>query len=154
MVQIIPATIADLEQLLHLEDELFTGDRISRRQFRYLLTRANAIAAKILQDEALVGYILLLRRRNSNNLRIYSIGISGQARHRGYGQALIRFAEKTAEQIGCRHLTLEVCEHNNSAIKLYTAAGFSRYGLKPGYYEDGCHALLLRKEIASEDTPR
>jgi len=154
MVQIIPATIADLEQLLDLEDELFTADRISRRQFRYLLTRANAIAAKILQDGTPVGYILLLRRRNSRNLRIYSIGISARAQRRGYGQALLRFAETAAADNGCRYLTLEVCEHNSSAIKLYTAAGFSRHGLKPGYYEDGCTALLLRKEIASEDTPR
>lgn len=153
MVKILPATINDLEQLVALENELFTSDRIPRRQFRYLLTRANAITVKIDQEDKLAGYLILLRRRRSYNIRIYSIGISKWAQGRGYAQEMVRFAEKVAEENGLRYVTLEVCEKNNSAIRLYEKAGFSKYGDKPEYYEDGCNALLLRKEIPTKDTP-
>lgn len=150
MVEILPATIADLDRLVHLENELFISDRIPRRQFRYLLTKANSIVAKIGQKEKLVGYLVLLKRSNSRRLRIYSIGISREARNRGYGQELVRFAERIAQQNGLQRLTLEVCEHNNTALQLYQKAGFSPYGIKPHYYEDGCNALLLEKEIFPE----
>lgn len=151
MVQICPATIADLQPLVDLENELFTSDRIPRRQFRYLLTKANAISVKIVEDGTLAGYLILLRRRNSRNLRIYSIGISPAARQRGHGRRLVRFAEEAAADHNLPSLTLEVRERNNGAIRLYTAAGFYQYGRKAGYYEDGCTALLLRKDIGPKD---
>lgn len=154
MSRIIPATIADLDALVALEHELFTSDRIPRRQFRYLLTRANAVAVKIEQEGRLAGYLILLRRRRSHNLRIYSIGISTWARHLGYGRELVHFAEQFAWQNGLRYVTLEVCNQNMAAIRLYEGAGFQPCGEKPGYYEDGCNALCMRKEIFTQDTPR
>jgi len=152
MVEILPTTIADLDDLVHLENELFISDRIPRRQFRYLLTKANSIVVKIEQEEKLAGYLVLLKRINSRRLRIYSIGISREARNRGYAQELVRFAERIAQQNGLKRLTLEVCEHNKSALQLYRKAGFSQCGTKPHYYEDGCNALLLEKEIFPEDS--
>lgn len=150
-MQILPATIADLTQLVALENELFTSDRIPRRQFRYLLTKANAVTVKIEQKGKLAGYLVLLKRKNSRNLRIYSIAIRVAAQNQGLAKALVRYAEQVAQDNRYRSITLEVCEHNSSAVKLYRGAGFSQYGTKPGYYEDGCTALLLRKEIVNKD---
>jgi len=154
MAQILPATIADLDALVTLEHELFTADRIPRRQFRYLLTKANAVVVKTEQKGKLAGYLILLRRSRSQNLRIYSIGISSWARHLGYGRELVSFAEHFAREKGLRFVTLEVCDQNKDAIRLYERAGFQRYGQKLGYYEDGCNALCMRKEIFLEDTPQ
>ncbi|SHO48948.1 GNAT family N-acetyltransferase [Desulfopila aestuarii] len=152
MALILPATLSDLDALVALEHELFTSDRIPRRQFRYLLTRANSVAVKIEQEGKLAGYLILLRRRRSQNLRIYSIGISTWARHLGYGRELVSFAEQFARENTLRYVTLEVCEQNIGAIKLYERTGFQRHGEKPGYYEDGCNALCMRKEIFPKDT--
>lgn len=147
MAQISPATVADLQNLIELENILFSSDRIPPRQFRYLLTRANGITVKIEEKGMLAGYLILLKRRHCSNLRIYSIGINPAAQRRGYAGSLVDHAIETAAKLQLRYVTLEVCEHNSAALKLYTRAGFYRYGRKIGYYQDGCTALLLRKDI-------
>ena len=147
MAKILPAGIADLDALVALEQDLFTSDRIPRRQFRYLLTKANSVTVKIEADSKLAGYLILLGRRGSRNLRIYSIGISSWARHLGYARDLVDFAEQIAREKGLHYLTLEVCDQNIAAIRLYERTGFQCYGKKLGYYEDGCTALCMRKEI-------
>lgn len=147
MVQISPAAIADLQNLIELENTLFSSDRISRRQFRYLLTRANGIAVKIEEKGVIVGSLILLRRRNCGNLRIYSIGIDPAAQNRGHARRLVGYALETAARLHLERVTLEVCEHNTAAIQLYTSTGFYQYGRRTDYYQDGCTALLLRKDI-------
>ncbi|MFV0438707.1 MAG: GNAT family N-acetyltransferase [Desulfopila sp.] len=147
MNMIVPATLADLDDLVGLENEVFASDRIPRRQFRYLLTKAHSIVVKIDDADQLAGYLILLLRRNSRRLRIYSIGISAGARNRGYGRRLVQFAEDVARLRGLTRLTLEVCEHNVAALSLYRRTGFLAYGIRPDYYQDGCTALLLAKEI-------
>ena len=148
MVAIQPATSADIDQLVAIEQELFQADRISRRQFRYLLTRANSIAVKIVDDSGeIMGYLILLLRRNSDKVRIYSIGISGKAQHRGYAGELLRYAEQVARKKQLAAITLEVCEHNSSAIRLYQRFGYQQTGTKPEYYEDGCNTILFSTPI-------
>lgn len=147
MAQISPATVADLRNLIELENMLFSSDRIPPRQFRYLLTRANGIVVKIEMEGMLAGYLILLKRRNCGNLRIYSIGIKPAAQHRGLAGRLVGYAIETAAKLQLSCVTLEVCEHNSAALKLYAGSGFYRYGRKIGYYQDGCTALLLRKDI-------
>ncbi|MFN3919871.1 MAG: hypothetical protein ACK4JF_06230, partial [Methylohalobius sp.] len=42
-ITIRPARLEDLDRLVQIENRSFTTDRFSRRTFRYLLTRANAV---------------------------------------------------------------------------------------------------------------
>lgn len=152
MAPIVPADLGDLPHLTALENQSFSCDRISRRQFRYLMTKANSIIVKAVHHGTLAGYMVLLKRKNSRKLRIYSISVALSARKQGIGRELLAHAEKLATTCHCCQLTLEVCEHNSSALQLYRDAGFHQYGLKKNYYEDGCTALLLKKNIVVEDT--
>ncbi len=147
MIAITPATLHDLQSLSELEDQLFSSDRISRRQFKYLLTKANSIVIKAESAGTIFGYMVLLKRKNSRNLRIYSIGVATYARNQGVAGRLLGFVEQAAKEHHCSRLTLEVCMENESAIKLYRKAGFTEYGRKMNYYEDGCTALLFHKII-------
>lgn len=147
MIVITPATAADLPRLTELENRIFVSDRISVRQFRYLLTKANAIFLKAEQADELLGYMVLLKRRTSRRLRIYSIGVADSARKQGIARRLIACAEQLAREHHKAVITLEVCEKNEAAVRLYLDSGFSLFGRKAGYYEDGCSALLLRKKI-------
>ena len=54
------AGLKDLDNLVNIENQAFTIDRFSRRSFRYLLTRANAITLIYDLDGDAVGYIMLL----------------------------------------------------------------------------------------------
>ena len=42
-VRLRKATLDDLDALLELEHQSFSGDRLSRRQLRYLISRARAV---------------------------------------------------------------------------------------------------------------
>lgn len=147
MVQISPIVPADISELMDLEISSFTSDRFSRRQFSYLITKANSIAVKTLKNDILSGYMILLKRKNSRKLRIYSICVAPAARQRGLGRKLLEYAEKSAYRLQCNCLTLEVCRHNHTARNLYGAAGFNMVGRKSAYYESGCTALLLHKQL-------
>ena len=147
MVAITPATLVDLHRLIELEGQLFSSDRISNRQFKYLLAKANSIFVKAEHLDHILGYMVLLKRKNSRGLRIYSVGVSESARKQGVGRRLLTYAEHLTTLHCCTRLTLEVCEHNAAAIQLYSNFGFSVFGQKVNYYQDGCTALLLKKTI-------
>jgi ribosomal protein S18 acetylase RimI-like enzyme len=151
MVHISPATLGDLQPLIDLEKAIFTYDKISRRQFRYLLTEANGFMIKIENQEMLLGYMMLLRRKSSRNMRVYSICIRDEARNLGYGRRLLSYAEETAIADNCNSISLEVSVDNVAAQRLYETVGFTVYGKKLNYYDDGGTALLLRKELVCED---
>lgn len=146
---IICAEPHDLSKLVEIEHQVFSCDRIAHRQFRYLMYKANGIVVKAEFGGRLLGYMILLKRKKSRKLRIYSIGVCAMARKRGIAQKMLIFAEAYAQQHELEQLTLEVCENNHCAIRLYHAAGYRYYGIKKGYYEDGCSALLLRKFVTS-----
>ncbi len=141
------AQLQDCRRLAELEILLFTCDRISYRQFRYLLTKANALVIKKELGDVLAGYLVLLKRANSTGLRIYSLGVHPDARKRGIARQLLACAEMMAPDHGCDRLTLEVSIDNHPAIDLYRASGFCPCGIKVEYYEDGGTALVMRKRI-------
>ena len=140
----------DCRQLAELECRLFSCDRISLRQFRYLSTKANGLVIKV-EEETLCAYIcaymVLLQRVNTTNLRIYSIGVDPQTRGRGIARRLLACAETIALAQGCNQLTLEVNTLNLAAISLYRSTGFLPCGERDAYYEDGTPALLMRKHL-------
>lgn len=150
MPRITPAGSEDIRQLAELEELVFSYDRISRRQFRYLTTKANSIVVKAEYRGDLAGYMVLLRRRTSSKLRIYSLAVVHSLRKRGIARKLLAYAETVALQEQLHQLTLEVCEHNDCAMRLYYYAGFRFCGRKSDYYENGCSALLLGKTLRSE----
>jgi ribosomal protein S18 acetylase RimI-like enzyme len=152
MTQICTAAIKDLDSLVEMENLLFVGDRISRRQFRYLLTKANSIVLKAEQEGSVAGYMILLKRRNSTVLRVYSIGVVPSCRKRGIARALMSYAENCGRDHGYTQLSLEVCEKNESAVQLYKNAGFCLVSIKMNYYEDGCDALHMVKTLIAEGT--
>ena len=96
MMQIRPAALADIDALFQLELASFASDRLSRRQFRYMLTRAHAQTLIAEADTGLLGYVLVLFSRATSVARLYSIAVAGQARGQGVGRALVTAAEKAA----------------------------------------------------------
>ena len=150
MIVCLPATLADLPRLLALENAVFTTDRISRRQFRYLLGRA--LIVKAVDDrpdrEALFGCLVLLFRRDSRRARIYSLAVSAAARRQGVARRLLAYAEAESRRRDLTGIVLEVREDNKAALALYQSAGFRQIGRRLNYYEDGATAVRLKKVFA------
>lgn len=76
-------------------------------------------------------------------LNVHDIVVRAELRGQGIGQALLRWAEERARQLGCCKLTLEVLANNTRAMASYKQAGFAPYVLDPA----AGHALLLQKYL-------
>ncbi|WP_019592416.1 GNAT family N-acetyltransferase/peptidase C39 family protein [Thioalkalivibrio sp. ALRh] len=150
-----PATLEDLEALVALEDAAFEIDRISRRQFRYLLTRGHAatLVAESPGGEGLLGYVMLLFSRGTSLARLYSIAVSARARGQGLGRRLVEAAEDAARQHGRTDLRLEVRRDNAASLALFRGLGYRDFGTIDDYYEDHMDALRLQKSLATGPDP-
>ncbi|MCM2130512.1 GNAT family N-acetyltransferase [Larsenimonas rhizosphaerae] len=140
------ATPDDLDRLWQLETTCFSDDddRFSRRQLRYLLTRAKAITL-VCGDETLWGYATLLIRRASGFGRIYSLCVAPDARGQGGGEALLEALEAQAQSLGLDQLRLEVRVDNDRALRLYQRRGYDRTAWLDDYYSDGCAGWKMIK---------
>lgn len=147
-VHVRRATPADLDALVALERCAFSGDRMSRAQYRRHLAspRATVLVADT-PDEGLLGSALMFFRAGSTLARLYSIATAPAARGRGLGARLLAAAEDAARARGCHAVRLEVRVDNTPAMGLYERAGYRRIGRYPAYYEDGVDAWRYEKAL-------
>lgn len=143
------ATLDDLDALAGLERDSFSGDLLSRRQFRYLLTRGNALTLVETERGRLRGYLLLVFRSNATVARIYTVAVAAADRRRGVGAALLAAAEQAARRRGCDRVRAEVRSDNRASLTLFERRGYRRFGCYRGYYADGQDAARVEKRIAS-----
>ena len=136
-----------IDDLLALEEACFSCDRIARRNLRRLLVSRSAYCQGAYQEGELLGSMVVLFRSGAQVARIYSLAVSPAARGMGIGRRLMVRAEREARARGCDRLRLEVRLDNVPAIRLYESLGFADAEVLPGYYEDGTHAVVFRKEL-------
>lgn len=145
--QIRPATRADLTALVALENSSFDTDRLARRNFQYMLSKANSALLVARVGNTIAGYILVLFHDGTSLARIYSIALDPAFRGQGIGDALVEAAEKVARDEDCAWMRLEVRPDNVPAIRLYERHGYRKFGLYEDYYEDHADALRYEKRI-------
>ncbi|WP_409288878.1 peptidase C39 family protein [Pseudomonas sp. KCJK8927] len=141
------ASVADVDALAALEQDCFTLDCLSPRNFSWMVRRANASLIVAEQQGQLAGYALLLFHRGTSMARLYSIAVSPAWRGHGLGQRLLEQAEAGALDHNCAWLRLEVRTDNPAAISLYESNGYQRFAVVDDYYEDHGQALRYEKRI-------
>jgi ribosomal protein S18 acetylase RimI-like enzyme len=149
VARIREAGLADLGALVRLENASFESDRLTRRQFRYMMTRARA---RILLAEdtggALLGYVLILFSKGTSVARLYSIAVAREARGLGVGRALVEAAETAAWERDRAYMRLEIRRDNLASQALFEGAGYRRFGVLSDYYEDHMEALRYERALA------
>jgi ribosomal protein S18 acetylase RimI-like enzyme len=88
-------------------------------------------------DDVIAGTISILPV--NEGIFIKSVAVAPVARRRGLGKALMRHAEKIAEQRHVKYLELNTTEFLHEAIGLYEGFGFIKCG-----YEDLCGTRLIK----------
>lgn len=141
------AHISDLDAIERLENDLFDGDKLSRRSLRYYLRGATADFLVFVEAGAIDAYALTAFRRGSRIARLYSIAVARRAAGRGIGRRLLAVCEAGAAARGARALRLEVRTDNAAAIRLYQAMGYREFSREEDYYEDGAAALRFEKAL-------
>ncbi len=135
-----PATLADVDALLVLENKCFVTDHLGRRSFRRLIQSPSAQVLAVLQSEPsaeMRAYILVLTRTNSAWWRIYSLAVDPASRGQGLARLLLSYVIAQAQQNNAAGVRLEVSVNNHLAYQLYLRLGFEVVDLLPAYYTSG-----------------
>ena len=144
----------DLEALIAIEDAVFTTDNLSRRSFRHFLTVPSVTLIVAEENGKVAGYVLVLYRPRSKLARLYSIAVAPHIGRRGVGPLLLAAAEDAARRRGRRAMRLEVHHHNTRAIARYEKSGYSLFGRRRNYYDNGGDALRFEKALGREPRSR
>jgi len=147
-VAVRAATPGDIGDLAGIEEISFNTDRISRRQFRYLLRRARATTLVATDDDGPpLGYATVLYRRGSPLARLYSIAVRPDRRGEGIAAVLVGAAEAAALARGATRMRLEVRADDSGTQQFYLREGYRRLGMRPNYYEDDGDAVRMEKQL-------
>jgi len=147
------ATLEDISALAALEDRCFDEDRISKRQFRHLLTRGNATVLVTEREGNIVGDVVILFSRATSVARLYSLAVDPDMRGHGLARKLMQAAEKAAWANHRAYMRLEVRKDNTPAINLYESLDYRRFGEVEDYYADHTAALRYEKALFPELHP-
>ena len=123
------------------EEQLGEIEALERRCFSVPWTR------EMLQSQLGPGHVFLAAAENGRVVGyvgmmtvldegyISNVAVAPEMRRRGIAQELLRELERRARAMDLSFMTLEVRQSNAPAIALYEKHGFSRVGVRRGYYE-------------------
>jgi [ribosomal protein S18]-alanine N-acetyltransferase len=142
----------DFERIVELENLCFRKEHAySRRQLRYLLTKANSTILVETTDALIRGFLIILYRRGTTVAGIETINVDPMVRKKGVGLRLLSAAEDLLRKKGIRRMRLEVAISNQAAVLLYERAGFQKSMLLKNYYyfdhQGSRDALRMIKEL-------
>lgn len=146
------ATLEDLDQLVEIENRCFETDRLSRRNFRYMLTKGHAATLVDEREGQVCGYAMVLFSDGTSLARLYSIAVDPDWQGHAIGRALAEAAEQVAVDGECVSMRLELRPDNAAALQLYHSLGYRQFGYVADYYEDHADAIRLEKSLAPELT--
>ena len=122
-------------------DKNITGDEPwSEGIVNTLIDNKNLISLAAISGQTLLGYIV---GECSDEINISRVAVDKKYQNQGIATNLINSLEKIAiEKV--MNLSLEVCEHNISAYKLYLKLGFELRRVRKNYYKDGssCYEMV------------
>tara|TARA_R110002050_G_scaffold269917_2_gene412557 strand:- start:98083 stop:99210 length:1128 start_codon:yes stop_codon:yes gene_type:complete len=149
-IRIRPAVISDVDSLVELENHCFDSDQLSRRSFKWMITKGRALLLVAESEQHIVGYVLLLYHQGTSLGRVYSLAVAAEQRKLGLAKQLMEIAEHEALEDGRSFLRLEVRPDNAGAIRLYQKLGYEVFDVVSDYYEDHADALRMMKVLHHE----
>jgi ribosomal-protein-alanine N-acetyltransferase len=140
----------DIEPVMVIERELFAEDAWSDTMFwSELAQRASRVY--LVEDDAdgMVCAYAGLCAYAPHEAYIQTMAVAPAQRRKGIGEHLLTTLLAEADKRECDHVDLEVRADNDSAIRLYERHGFTRIGVRRGYYQpSGTDAIVMRREGA------
>lgn len=141
-IEIIPATLRDLNHLRDLEKVCFPEDAWSLFDLVAVLTFSGVIRLKATKDEKMVGFIAGDPRISQGFSWIATFAVLPGYRRQGIGRELLHRCE---EQLSTPRVRLSVRLANKNAIQLYRDEGYQTIDIWEKYYKDGADAVVMEK---------
>lgn len=142
-----PATVDDLEAILDIEQRAFRKDRFGKRQYVYLLTKANSTVLLLKTGKSVIGNAVMIWRRNSKTGRLYNIAVDPGFQGRGMGAILLEACEEECRKRNCSTISLEVRSDNKGAVRFYRNRGYETKQMLRRYYLDGGNGIRMVKKL-------
>lgn len=148
-VALRPMSLADLDAVVPLEQELFAGDPPwSAEQFRSELAGVPDARWYVVAEagDEVVGYAgLQAPALPGDAADVLTIAVAPAHQRGGVGTRLMTALEAEARRRGAAELLLEVRADNAQALSFYARHGFERIAVRRRYYGGGRDGLVLRK---------
>ncbi len=143
-MEIANANILDLKALHALEKACFDKDAWPLFDLIAVLTFADVIRLKAVEDDQMVGFIAGDPHPHEGWGWIATIGVDPLYRRRGIGRALLRACEA---RLGVPNARLTVRMSNTEAITMYEKDGYQTIDIWKSYYNDGEDAQVMQKAL-------
>jgi [ribosomal protein S18]-alanine N-acetyltransferase len=143
-MEIVKATILDLNALRKLEKESFAKDAWPLLDLIAVLTFPNVIRIKAVEENQMIGFIAGDPRPNDGWGWVATIAVDPRFRLRGVGRALLHACEK---ELGVPRVRLTVRASNQGAINMYEKEGYQTIDIWQNYYNDGESAMVMEKVL-------
>lgn len=126
-----PMAEADIDEVVELEESVYLhpwtrGNFVDSLASGYEAWRLRD------QDGLLMGYFLLMVILDEAHL--LNVAVSAELQGQGLGRFLLNQSVACARGLGMASVLLEVRPSNLRALEIYRRYGFSRIGLRKGYY--------------------
>jgi len=92
----------------------------------------------------------VLARAAGEEAEILTLAVAPAARGRGLGRGLLQAAIARARELGAKTMFLEVGADNPAALALYAGLGFTKCGMRKGYYGGTSDALVLKLPLPAK----
>ena len=143
-MEIIKASILDLNALRKLEQESFAKDAWPLFDLIAVLTFPDVIRLKAMEEGQMAGFIAGDPRPRDGWGWIATIAVDPRYRRRGIGSALLHACET---RLGVPKARLTVRISNQVAITMYEKEGYSTTDIWKAYYSDGEDGMVMEKSV-------
>ncbi|MEG1758308.1 MAG: ribosomal protein S18-alanine N-acetyltransferase [Oscillospiraceae bacterium] len=144
------ASLKDISDILAL-DTATSEEPMTKSQLEEELFHKHARLVCATHEGAFLGFCDM--HIVADDAHINSFAVCENMRRRTVGSQLLEFALSLAKEAGCRIVSLEVRCKNTAAIALYEKFGFSRAGMRRGFYKkprDDAQNMLLYLDGAAK----
>ena len=143
-MEIIKASILDLNVLRKLEQESFGKDAWPLFDLIAVLTFSDVIRLKAIEDGQMVGFVAGDPHPRDGWGWIATIAVDPRYRRRGIGRALLHACEN---KLGVPRARLTVRTSNQVAITMYGKEGYVTIDIWKAYYNDGEDGMVMEKSL-------
>jgi len=143
-MEIVKASLLDLGALRKLEQESFGKDAWPLLDLVAVLTFAEVIRLKAVEDSQMVGFVAGDPHPRDGWGWISTIAVDPRFRRRGIGLALLHACES---KLGVAQSRLTVRISNQAAITMYEKDGYKTMDIWKTYYNDGEDGIVMKKSL-------
>ena len=148
-VEIRPLGLTDLTAIDSIEQRAYRTPW-SRSMFASELAKSSSVCLGAYDGERLIGYVV--NSRYVDAWHIMNVAVDPDYQRRGIATRLLERLFELTRDDQRRGYTLEVRLSNSAAISLYERLGFTRQGVRRGYYTDNREdALIMWRDPEPQD---